>query len=452
MNVLSKKDPILLFIGDIVVFAISLWLTLVVRYGELPTQDLFVDHLIPFGILWLVWFIVFYIAGLYEKHTIILRTRLPADIFRAQITNTLIAVSFFYFIPFFGITPKTNLFIYLALSFVGIVLWRLYGYKLIGGSHHKQNAILISSGEEMRELRDRINSTEGYNLHFISSIDLENVSTIDFNEEILKRIYSEDVSIIVIDFLNEKVEPVLPQLYNLLFSRVVFIDMHKIYEDIFGRVPLSLLKYSWFLENISLAPKFTYDVLKRAMDICIAIPLGIISLIFYPFVWLAIKIEDGGSLFVVQERVGKNNRLVTIYKFRSMTADDGGNYGEAGVTSLKVTKVGKFLRVSRIDELPQLYNVLKGDISLIGPRFELPALVKIYEKQIPYYNIRHLIKPGLSGWAQIYHENHPHHGEAVMQTKEKLSYDLYYIKNRSLLLDLKIALKTLKALLSRTGI
>jgi lipopolysaccharide/colanic/teichoic acid biosynthesis glycosyltransferase len=117
----------------------------------------------------------------------------------------------------------------------------------------------------------------------------------------------------------------------------------------------------------------------------------------------------------------------------------------------KITRAGAFLRKSRLDELPQLWDVLRGDLSLVGPRPELPALTKIYEKEIPYYNVRHLIKPGLSGWAQLYHDNHPHRGGNVEETKNKLSYDLYYIKNRSFWLDFRVALKTIKTLLSRAG-
>ena len=118
----------------------------------------------------------------------------------------------------------------------------------------------------------------------------------------------------------------------------------------------------------------------------------------------------------------------------------------------KVTKVGAFLRKSRIDELPQIWNVLMGDISLIGPRPEFEKPVREYVEKIPYYNVRHMIKPGLSGWAQIYHEQHPHHGVDIEETRNKLSYDLYYIKNRSFMLDIKIALKTIKTLLLRAGV
>jgi len=211
------------------------------------------------------------------------------------------------------------------------------------------------------------------------------------------------------------------------------------------------LRYNWFLENISTSPSPLYDFLKRLMDIILSFVLGIISLLAYPFVYIAIKFEDGGALFIIQERIGKNNQPIRIMKFRTMTGNDNGMY-VSGVTTLRETRVGAFLRKTRIDELPQLWNVLQGHLSLIGPRPELPALVKKYEAEIPYYNIRHLIKPGLSGWAQIYHDNHPHHAEAVLATKEKLSYDLYYIENRSFFVDLKIALRTLQKLVSRSGI
>jgi len=118
----------------------------------------------------------------------------------------------------------------------------------------------------------------------------------------------------------------------------------------------------------------------------------------------------------------------------------------------KITNVGMFLRRSRLDELPQLWSVLKGDLSLIGPRPEFPSLAEVYTKEVAYYNIRHLVNPGLAGWAQINHENHPHHSTNVGETSTKLSYDLYYIKNRSITLDIKIALRTIKTLLSRSGV
>jgi len=134
-----------------------------------------------------------------------------------------------------------------------------------------------------------------------------------------------------------------------------------------------------------------------------------------------------------------------------MAFNDSGKWKSEGKKNY-ITKVGFFLRKTRLDEWPQLWNVLRGDISLVGPRPEFPEPVEYYNEEIPYYNIRHLMKPGLSGWAQLYHDNHPHHGTNVSETSTKLSYDLYYIKNRSIMLELQIALRTIKTLLSRTGV
>lgn len=437
MSALNRKEPLILLAGDVLCFLAALWLALLVRNVEPPSLELFRTHLVPFSLLFVAWLIVFYIAGLYEKHTIILKSRLPNILGAAQVTNSALAVLFFYFVDFFGITPKTILFIYLFASFALILFWRTYGYFSLG-TRKASNAILIGSGSEMKELLNEVNNNDIYNLKFVSSIDLDRAGENGFWDEIISRVYSEDVSVVAIDLNHENAEPVLPHLYNLIFSKVDFIDMHKIYEDIFDRVPLSLLRYNWFLENISASSSIAYDALKRIMDTSISLILFILSLLVYPFVFIAIKLDDGGKVLFRQERTGENNKIIKILKFRSMSEN-----GE-------VTRVGRFLRKSRIDELPQLFNVLKGDLSLIGPRPEMPSLIKHYSEEIPYYNVRHIIKPGLSGWAQLYGE-HGHGSIAIDESRNKLSYDLYYIKNRSLLLDLKIALKTLKILFLFAG-
>lgn len=449
MSNISKKEALLLFCGDIFLFIFSLWFALYLRYGTLPSGELFSVHIIPFSILFFVWILVYFIAGLYEKHTLILKSKLPSVIFNAQFVNSIFAIVFFYFIPFFGITPKTILFIYLVISFCLVLLWRLYGINLLGKTK-REPALLIGSGAEMKELLDEVNNNDRYGIKFISSVDVSDISGIDIQDEIVTPIYADGIKIIAVDFSHEGVSPLLPHLYNLIFSKISFIDSHRIYEDIFDRIPLSLVTYSWFLENISVSPKFTYDFLKRVFDIIVSFLLGIVSLVVYPFVWIAIKLDDGGKIFIKQERIGQNNHTVRIIKFRTMSVDDGGA-GEAK-REQKITRVGRYLRASRLDELPQLWNVLIGDISLIGPRPELPKLVKLYEKEISFYNVRHLIKPGLSGWAQLYQKTPPKFSTDYDQTKTKLSYDLFYIKNRSFWLDIKIALKTIRELVSRRGV
>ena len=441
MPLSSKREAIVLLLGDILCLSTALWLTLFLRFREVPDSTLFQKVLPSFSILFVAWLAVFYIFGLYGKHTLLFKTRLPALLLRAQIANAFLAALFFYLAPFVTIAPKTILFIAVVLSFLLLLFWR---GKLVPsfGFRKRERAILIGEGEEKEELLNEVRGNARYPFTFVSAMSLEKLECPEFQAEVLKDIDQGKVSVVVLDFGSEKIDPVLPHFFNLLFSRVRFLDINTVYEDIFDRVPLSTLRHAWVLKNISGASQKTYDMLKRAMDLVIAVVFGALTLLLYPLVFMLIKLTDGGPVLVVQERVGRGNRLVSIYKFRTMKLQG----------AEQITRVGRFLRKSRIDELPQLFNVLRGDLSLIGPRPELAHLAKLYEEKIPYYNIRHLIKPGLSGWAQIHMDKPPKFEVGYNETKEKLSYDLYYIKHRSLLSDVKIALFTIKTLLSRSGI
>lgn len=443
MSIGNKKEPIILFLGDLASFALAFWIALFIRAGGPPSFATLSDYAVPFTALSFFWLFGFFIAGLYERNTLVFRQKLPGVILNAQIANSLMAVVFFYFFSsYLTIAPKTILALQLIISFVLVVMWRLFGDSLFQ-TRVPEHAILIGTGDEMRALKEEINERGRYDLKFVSSVDIEHLEGIDFQSEIVKRIYSEQISSIVIDLRNEKAETILPSLYNLIFSKVRFLDMHKVYEEVFKRVPLSLVKYNWFLENISSSSRVGYDLLKRLMDFSVGALLGMLSLSLYPFVALAIKIDDRGRVFIVQPRVGRNNLIIKIVKFRTMARNASGE--------LIITRVGRLLRATRIDELPQLWNVVRGDLSLVGPRPELPELVKVYEKEIPYYNVRHLANPGLSGWGQIKDYNVPRGTADIDKTRIKLSYDLYYIKNRSVVLDVAIALKTIKTLLSRSG-
>ncbi|MBX4189636.1 hypothetical protein KW785_03550, partial [Candidatus Parcubacteria bacterium] len=291
MKSFGKKGAPLLLLGDIFFFIVSLWLSLFLRSFSPPSLEVLSAHLVPFGLLFVAWILVFYIAGLYDRQTSILRSRLPATLFNTQVANSILAVLFFYLIPFFGITPKTLLFIDLVVTFFVTLGWRMYGHPFIT-TREPEKAMLIGSGEEMKELLEEVNGNPLHNISFVTSVDLERTGADGFWDEIVSRINAEGVSIVAIDLMHTQVAPVLPHLYNLIFSKVRFIDMHKVYEDIFNRVPLSLLRYNWFLENISTQPQTIYDGMKRLMDIFIALVLGILSIIIYPFVYIAIKLDD----------------------------------------------------------------------------------------------------------------------------------------------------------------
>src|SRR3989344_3385124 len=447
MMIQSKKESMILLVGDIVVFIFSLWLSLALRAGAFPSSEIFFSNLAPFLILSIAWVASFFIAGLYEKQKIAQRRRLPELLLKTQIFNSLVAIIFFYFIPYFGVAPKIILFIYIILSLALSFLWRVYALSNLV-SKRREKAMLIAGGNDANEVLHEINNNPRYPFEITSVIDPDAQSNIDFEKDIVEKMRAEHISIVILDSRDEKVAPILPHLYDLAFVKIQFMDFYALYEELFDRLPVSLLNYSWFLENISLAPHTLYDALKRVMDIVSSIIiLTVVAVICVP-VWLILRFEGVKRLWSFQERVGQYGKTIRLMKFPSMLFDDGGIWqGKEN----KVTKFGAFLRKIRLDEFPQAWNLLRGDVSLIGPRSEFPNAAGEYTKAIPYYNLRYIIKPGLSGWAQIYGE-HPHHGVDIEATRNKLSYDLFYIKNRSFVLDIIIALKTIKTILSREGL
>jgi exopolysaccharide biosynthesis polyprenyl glycosylphosphotransferase len=450
MTLVPKRDYLLLLVGDLVVFALSLWLALFLRYLEMPARWLLELHAAPFAILFIAWVGVFFLAGLYGRYTRIFRTRLLSTILYTQLLNVLLAALFFFAIDFFGIAPKTVLLIYLVVSSLLIILWRAYVYPRLRGSR-KLKGVLLASGPDARALAEEVGSDARYPFAFEYVIDTSQTPSHEVIQHACRVAEEDDIAFLVVDVSDTSIQTALPILYDAAFHkrRFVMVNMMDLYQEVFDRVPLSLVKYEWVLENSSISP--AYDILKRTIDIAAAGLGGIISLIFYPFIMLAIKIEDGGDIFISQERVGRFQKPIRVYKFRSMTGNDSGKYGESGRSELRVTRVGKILRVLRLDELPQIWNVLRGDLSVVGPRPEFPTLAEHYNARIPYYNARYLVTPGLTGWAQIYHDRHPHHGTDVNATKEKLSYDLYYFLHRSLLLDLYIIFQTARIVFTAKG-
>lgn len=444
------RELLILILGDALSFGAALWLTLLIRYAALPTEELLAAHIGPFLILTGVWIFIFYIAGLYDKHTVFLKKALASRIVNTQVANIVIAAFLFVVIPF-GIAPKTNLVIYLVISIALITFWRLVVFNYFSPKHaHK--AILIADGTEAIELVDEINNNDRYNYAFVRVIDEAAVRRADDpGRKLIDFIEREGISIVVANPRSEYVERILPQLFELAFGKFefTFLDFYRVYEDMFDRVPLSALHYDWFVTHVSQSKSLLYDVLKRAADIAGALAFLAPCLFIFPLVALAIKLEDRGPLFYRTERIGQYGQPMTIYKFRTKTGMDVG--AQALKSTLVDTRIGAFLRRTRIDELPQLLNVLRGDLSFVGPRPEMPALGEVYAREIPYYTARHFIKPGLSGWAQINNFDAPRGGVDIERTRAKLSYDLFYLRHRSLVLDLQIAMKTIAILVMRTG-
>ncbi|MBB5144127.1 TIGR03013 family XrtA/PEP-CTERM system glycosyltransferase [Desulfovibrio intestinalis] len=228
------------------------------------------------------------------------------------------------------------------------------------------------------------------------------------------------------------------------------VDIRSFYEHVVQRLPLSQLTDEWLLqaEGFSLNTRGSLRRLKRALDMLISLLLLIPATPIMLLTALIVRLESPGPVIYKQDRVGLFEKEFTVYKFRSMRADaekDGAVWASAG--DARVTRFGRFIRKVRIDELPQIWNILKGDMSFIGPRPERMAFVQKLKETIPYYSLRHTIKPGLTGWAQVCYP----YGASEEDARRKLEYDLYYIKNMSLLLDINIVFKTIGVVLFPKG-
>jgi lipopolysaccharide/colanic/teichoic acid biosynthesis glycosyltransferase len=399
-------------------------------------------HAFPFTVISLFSVLAYYIAGMYERSVVYNLKKVAARLLNAEIATALGAIVFFYLYNNPSITPKTTLTLYVAFSYTVVFFIRLI-YARLFSIPAPVSAILIANGKEADELYSRSIEDGTLGIKFIGRIDPADAALEERVKEIIRH---GNPSMIVIDNGHPGTAKILPALYEFIFSSKRFIDVQTLYEEVFERVPLSLVRYEWFLEHASAARSQIYNIVRRIVEIIIAFVLAIFTALIAPFVALAIKLEDHGPVFIIQRRIGKEGKVVLLPKFRSMKSSDGGKWLEANDN--RVTRVGYFLRKTRIDELPQVFSVLKGDLSLIGPRPDIESLGQYLENQLPFYRIRHLVPPGLSGWAQIKQDDPP---QSLEENRLRLSYDFYYVKNRSLILDLAIALRTIAILLSRKG-
>lgn len=445
---------ILIAIIDFIILSISLYISLSIRDLELKTRAEFLRIFYPFLIIIFSNILVFYIYGLYDKMSVKIYTELNKRIITSQVLSSIIGAIIFYSTSIFAIAPKTILIIYITISSILIFLFRK-NIRLIIKSKNDIKLLIVGEGNELFELKEEILNNKILNIKKIDIINLSNDGGLDIYHKVKSRVEKEHFNMLAINMHHPHIKNSISLFYELLLERVNVVNFADLYEDIMGKVPLQNIDAGWFFSNLYNKNDSFYKSIKRFIDLSLGGVAFLISLIFYPFVYIGLKIQDGGSLFYISERIGKNNEVIEIYKFRSMT-DKKKNEIDSRDKNEKnrLTKFGKFLRKTRIDELPQLMNVVNGEISLIGPRPETPELVREYSNQIAFYGIRHTVTPGLSGYAQIYQEQSkvPKFGVDTEATKEKLAYDIYYLKHRSLILDISLALKTIKNLIGRSGV
>lgn len=445
-------EPLLLLLGDLFFFVCALFLTLTVRYMELPTEELFLVHVAPFLFLFIFSVTVYFIAGLYDKQLVVVQQYLPQRIFRAQLVTVVGGAIFFFLIPVFGIAPKTNLLIYLLLSWLFVLFWRLVVFPKISTARY-EHAFVIGEGAEVEELVAELNSNARSRIRVREVFSPEKIADVAVQESLRTHIREGRVSVCIVDTNDERFKAVLPFFYNLLFlnTHVRAVDVWRMYEQMFDRIALSELRRGWFVHVFMARENWLHVILKRAFDFVGSLVFGALLLIMTPFIYVAMRLEDSGPLFIAQQRIGRHGAPMTAYKFRTMSVNETASDKWIGEGQNKITRVGAFLRRFSIDEFPQVWNIFKGELSLIGPRNDIVGLGARLAEAIPYYNTRYAVTPGISGWAQINQHYAPGNvsPQSIEETEVRLAFDLYYIKHRSFMLDMMIALKTLRRMFFR---
>ena len=458
-NLTQKTKELFLLGGDLSVLYFSLFLTIIVRYGFPLQNGLWQKHFLPFTFIYIIWIIVFYIIGLYDFSQQQNKFPFYSLLWKSLLINSIIAVGFFYLMPNIGIQPKRVLLINILIFAIIFYFWRRIYNNIMSSSSIRNNLLIIGLNKQSLTIINKIikNPQLGYKITTIIDSDgsqqninlpsnLKIISASDF--DLSKIIKQEKIQTIVSATDHRANENLRKQLYKNLNSQIKFFDLPRFYEQLTGKIPVNIINEVWFLENLKESEKKFYEFFKRMMDIILAIFGLTISLPLLPFLAIIIKLDSKGPIFFSQIRTGKNNKKFLAIKLRTMVKNAEKNGPQwAEKNDVRVTRVGKILRKTRIDEIPQLFNVLHGEMSFIGPRPERPEFVETLEKHIPFYRQRLIIKPGLTGWAQI---NFPY-GASINDSMEKMQYDLFYIKNRSVILDLSIILKTINTILKGGG-
>lgn len=356
--------------------------------------------------------------------------------------------------------PRIGVGAFLVYASILTLIWRMLFIRIYKRTGQLRRILLVGAGRAGNTLAELYQSLGTRSFNIIGYVDddvkkvgktFHGLPVLGTSEQLLELIDAYRISDIVVAINGEIMGTTFQ---NILDAQEIGVDVTRmpiLYEEMTSRVPIHHLESDWIIRSFvdGLSVSGFYELSKRLMDILGGIVGLLILLVFLPFLAIAIYFDSGLPIIYSQPRLGRGRTTFTIYKFRSMRRknEKSDNTEDVPGDSSRVTRVGKFMRMTRIDELPQFWNILRGDMSLVGPRAEIPKLVEEYQKQVPFYRARLLVKPGLTGWAQINFG----YVATVEETSIKLEYDLYYIKHRTFTMDLQIILRTISTVLRRTG-
>ena len=385
------------------------------------------------------------------------------QVVRSIILTTCTTVLIYLLTPIYTPVLPSNriqIVIFFIAIFLSLLLWRIFYVKFLASHRFVKNAILVCDKDQLEELvLGLLNADPHYKIiGFVNSdgdtdiaVKMSSIITIPLDglEDYVRK---NNISEIVI--ASQKTEAITVSLYNqlihLLENGFIIREYTQVYEAITQRIPVHYVSrdfYRYFPFSSSNQNQF-YLSLVRIFEILFSLIGLAVGLLFVPLIFLGNLIGNRGSLFYSQERIGKNGSVFKIYKYRTMVQNAEVNGAVfTSINDSRITSLGKFLRKTRLDEFPQFLNILKGDMGIIGPRPERPVFVTEIAEVMPFYETRHVMKPGLTGWAQVNYS----YGDSIEDSLVKLQYDLYYIKHRSIFLDIDIIIKTFSTVLFYRG-
>lgn len=441
-----------LMVGDLLAAFFCVIIAFLVRLKMLP------DAQTPEGSAGMMVFILVmgmssFFLEMYNQNRKIEKKETAARIVVA-ITLSFVTLSCLYYIFPEIMYGRGILAISLTLFAVSQFVWHtVYGFVMKYSGFAKR-VLIIGTGPLARRMGEVIAETpqnfvlSGY-VNCASEPILVPMETVLGNEEtLMEAVRREKANKIVVSLSERRGIFPLHDVMSCKLSGIEVVDAPSFYEEVTGKLLIENLTPSWFIFSDGFRVTFVVRVVKRLFDILLA-SIGILLVLpILPLIALVIKLDSKGPILFRQTRVGEGEKHFTILKFRTMKTDAEKNGAVwAQKNDPRVTRVGDFLRKSRIDEIPQLFNVLRGDMSFVGPRPERPEFIEELKKVIPFYSERHFVKPGVTGWAQV---RYPY-GASIEDAVEKLRYDLYYIKNLTFTFDFMIILDTIKVVLFRRG-
>lgn len=449
-----KKAKFLLFLVDYALLVLALYVVLVIRYRPEVMSFEFARHIRAFGVIFLLWLLTFYIADLYN-----FVDRLNYRAFASAVAvNVGIAIAVFYLLPQLEIAPRRNLALVAGFFSLFFLLWRALFNRIMERSGVAQPVIIVGSDEHSLQLSRTITNRPRLGYKVAGIVQTTGTEIPGWVVDHGIPVYGEVAALHkLVDRQHRQARVVISEhwleegrgeLYQLIGAGVRFYQLSSFWEELEEAIPVYATNEAWFLQNMNRGINRMHMAFKRGLDILVTVPAALVATPIMLVFGALVGLTSRGPIIYRQVRVGRNNRTFVLYKFRSMRQDAERHGAQwAAENDPRVTTVGRIMRQTRIDELPQIVNILRGDMSLVGPRPERPEFVEQLSKAIPHYHLRHMVPPGLTGWAQVRYQ----YGASEEDAAVKLMYDLYYVKNLSLLFDVRILLKTILTVVNKMG-